>query len=478
MLVGTKEDKKQNNTIHVAKYDGERLALKMNCQGYYETSALTGFGVKEIFKDAIRITFSYSYSRQINITFEAGSDILHQILYLVRKPNGIDSLDKEGNTVLHIAAANTGDTHLMKCLLSVGASLKITNNQGKKPEDVANERTREYFQNSDTNENVTNMFLHSVETGHTAVVEIMMACQVELIYKVDREGNTAFHLASKYNREKVFKVLLLRSHITIFNQKNNNKETPLSLALENGNEKMIGIIMNHISQAMSNEEEFKTLQENFGKGKNMLHIQKCNNKNESLLQFILNRNPSTLKEREIVIDLLRKIDMERYPMDLKNSEFRVLEQLRTGIHTSEKYSNCLESAQERFSWSKSKMWGMRFWSIILNFTLGVGLYAFDFGTDVKFAVEMFEMGNKNFSMLNRNCQLKGTSILQNVNEVCQSNFGTEECYEAFNNATRFYCFKNEQVFLDLTEWKRAGTALAVHGCSPIIFSIIVLAFVS
>ena len=243
--------------------------------------------------------------------------------------------------------------------------------------------------------------------------------------------------------------------------------------MENGNEKMIGIIMNHISQAMSNEDEFKTLQENFGKGKNMLHIQKCNNKNESLLQFILNRNPSTLKEREIVIDILRKIDMERYPFDLKNSEFRVLEQLRTGIHTSEKYSNCLESAQERFSWSKSKMWGMRIWSIILNFTLGVGLYAFDFGTDVKFAVEIFEMGNKNFSMLNKNCQVKGTSILQNVNEVCQSNFGTEECYEAFNNATRFYCFKNEHVFLDLTEWKRAGTALAVHCCSPIIFSIIV-----
>ena len=208
MLVGTKEDKKQNNTIHVAKYDGERLALKMNCQGYYETSALTGFGVKEVFKHAIRITFSYSYSRQINITFEAGSDILHQILYLVRKPNGIDSQNKEGNTALHIAAANTGDTHLMKCLLSVGASLKRTNKHGKKPEDVANERAKEYFQNYEAFENATEMFLHSVKIGRKAIVEIMMACQVELIYNVDDKGNTAFHLASKYNREGVFKVLL------------------------------------------------------------------------------------------------------------------------------------------------------------------------------------------------------------------------------------------------------------------------------
>ena len=121
----------------------------------------------------------------------------------------------------------------------------------------------------------------------------------------------------------------------------------------------------------------------------MFHIRK-NEGNLSLLLHILNNVPMTLQKREILIDLLAKIDKEKYPNDAKNSEYRILENLKIGVPTSKAYAECIESAKERFHWSPIKMWMKRFQSFFTNIVFGFGLYFFDVFTDIQFSTEMFK----------------------------------------------------------------------------------------
>ena len=118
--------------------------------------------------------------------------------------------------------------------------------------------------------------------------------------------------------------------------KNLLNETPLSLALKNENDNILNILLMKIQfLAIENETEFKSSQfQNFiGKGSNMFHVRK-NEGNLSLLLHILNNVPMTLQKREILIDLLTKIDKEKYPNDAQNSEYRIVENLKIGVPTS------------------------------------------------------------------------------------------------------------------------------------------------
>ena len=227
--------------------------------------------------------------------------------------------------------------------------------------------------------------------------------------------------------------------------------------------------------AVENKSEFKSseFQDFIGQGKYMFHLRKYN-QNLCLLQHILNNVPNTVQEREILIDLLDKIQKERSPSDDLNSrEYKVIENLKTGIPTSKAYSECIASAQERFPWSTGKMWVNRFLSFFSNILLGFGLYFFDVFTDYKFSQEMFRKSETNFTQKFVQCKTNGESMLKNMYQVCENSYGSEECFEALQNSTKNYCFENQQVFDNLNEWSDAGIVTVTHIASPIIFSYIV-----
>ena len=467
-MIGTKVDlrneEKQQSTI--SEKEGKEMARRMKGH-YFEASSLTGVGVQKVFKGAIKAALSITGS--IDLTIQSAVDVPHQVLTLILKANGVNHQDGEGNTPLHLAASGD-DADLVKCLLSVGASTTITNHQGESPRNVATGRVKKYFDETmGEKNNAISLFLSAGKEGNVGILKVMLACGVDASVK-DEAGNTALHEAAKYGQDECVKVLLT-NRASVY-MKNASGETPLCLALNSRNESILTILLMKIhALSIENEDEFKRpdCQEFLGNKRKMFH-QRKNSQNHSLINFILENCPDTLKEREILIDLLEKILKERYPKDI---ELMVLENLRSGIKTSKEYSECLQSAQDRFPWSPLRMWGKRIFSILHNIFLGFSLYFFDVYTDVKFSEEMFNNAKRNYIDAFDRCKANGEILIQNVTDLCRDNFGSEECYDVLKKSTKMYCFKNQKVFETSEEWQNAGIVSAVHCLTPIVSSFIV-----
>ena len=102
---------------------------------------------------------------------------------------------------------------------------------------------------------------------------------------------------------------------------NSAGDTPLSMALKSKNNNILQFFLMKIQvYSMENKIEFQSteFQDFVGSDENMFHLRSTrimNDKNSSLLKYILKNNLMTLGEREILIDLLAQIDKDRYPDD-------------------------------------------------------------------------------------------------------------------------------------------------------------------
>ena len=472
-LVGAKLDLKKSHSC-ITKNQGEDMAKKIKAYGYYETSSMTGYGITELFDEFSKSTLHLSVSL-----------LEMKILYHLNKIDGqINGKDEQGNTALHLAAKGT-NPEIVKCLISLGASRTEMNNEGKTPSEIANvnrnERNLEVRNLLDnSNKEILNPvehFLSASSQGQYDLVKFFMSTGFNSSVK-DNEGNTALHKAAEHGHEECVKLLLMKDFRNLYTV-NSAGDTPLSMALKSKNNNILQFFLMKIQvYSMENKIEFQSteFQDFVGSDENMFHLRSTrimNDKNSSLLKYILKNNPMTLGEREILIDLLAQIDKDRYPDDSKNSEYRVIETLKAGIPTSKPYSECIESAQGRFPWTSGKMWAKRIEAFILDILLGIGVYFIDVFTDYQFSSEMFENSRTNFTEEFENCSKKGKSQINYVTHFCQDDYGSEECFEALHTASKDYCFKNLQVFESSSEWHNAFIVSGAHCITPLAFSVFV-----
>ncbi|KAH6891665.1 ankyrin repeat-containing domain protein [Coprinopsis sp. MPI-PUGE-AT-0042] len=95
--------------------------------------------------------------------------------------------------------------------------------------------------------------------GHTAIVELLLACPNIQINLVDNKGWSALMKAARYGHEAITKLLLARPEIQV-NLVDSNGSSALSLAAYGGHTTIVGLLLArpHISTATRRLDDWET----------------------------------------------------------------------------------------------------------------------------------------------------------------------------------------------------------------------------
>jgi len=74
------------------------------------------------------------------------------------------------------------------------------------------------------------------------VLDILLAVSPDLIFAVDKGGNTVLHWAVAYNRELDTITKLLKLHPEALRAKNEGLETPFHVAVRNGYDNVVKLL--------------------------------------------------------------------------------------------------------------------------------------------------------------------------------------------------------------------------------------------
>ena len=164
--------------------------------------------------------------------------------------------------------------------------------------------------------------------------------------------------------------------------------------------------------ATTDEDEKNTLDKNIqiligGEGKNRFYLVKTKALGDksgpkSLLQYIVDNGPRMIKQREELLDVLVNCVENVNSEDKKEIELRIINNLKLGLPSSPGLAECIAMTGEKFPWSKEKAAIMVLLSIFVWF-LSYLIYLTDVGTDLKFADDMWNSSQKNFTSLQANC---------------------------------------------------------------------------
>ncbi|KAD3337435.1 hypothetical protein E3N88_32955 [Mikania micrantha] len=161
----------------------------------------------------------------------------------------VDSVDEEGQTLLHLAISQ-GRADLVQVLLEFEPDVEARNRSGTSPlEDAAAlgyslivELLLAHRANTERSESSTWGPLHlATSGGHVDVLKLLLlkGANVDAITK---DGNTALHLAVKERRRDCARVLLTAgAHPDVGNLSNN--ETPLHIASAQGDDNMVKLLL-------------------------------------------------------------------------------------------------------------------------------------------------------------------------------------------------------------------------------------------
>ena len=242
------------------------------------------------------------------------------------------------------------------------------------------------------------------EEGNQDAVKVLKACK-EHPYKVTE------HIIEEVKKENanwglVKSLIAVHPHINHLNQ---NGETPLRLAWNAENIKLVKLLLDRGAQF--------DLQ-NF-KGETSLQIEQYIEKND-------------VQKRENVIDLMIEYDKKRNPESLIDSQFRMKKEIKNIVPSSGNLRDCLMSISDKYPWSGGKYKVMLAISFILRVFRGSFLYTLDVFTDIQFALDMFRQANRNFVEDLSKCQQTFEKNFDVAIETCKINFDKITCMEAID----------------------------------------------
>ena len=107
---------------------------------------------------------------------------------------------------------------------------------------------------------------------------------------------------------------------------------------------------------------------------------------ETLLQSIVDKG--MVKVREEVLGVMKKVDLERYPNDKEDADYRLKKQVQKACSSSIGLRDCIQSIDEKYPWGKLKHKFKVFLSFF-TFFMATMFYGLDIYTDIKFSLDMF-----------------------------------------------------------------------------------------
>ena len=392
-----------------------------------------------------------------------------------------DVKNHDRNTALHLAVEKENE-EIVKYLTEKTKNIETKNARNNTPLHLAIKKENRRITHillkkahPETYDMDLNTSLHlAVERENVDIVRMLVEQTTNIDIR-NQEGNTALFLAVEARNNVIIQIMM--TYGACVYKMNNKGLTPLDEAILSRNNKVIKILLdNFLSASLKDESlyqnnEFLTF---LGREKEMFFLRRFY-QDISLLSYIIDQGITMLKEREELLDLMKKIDEIMYPSDKENSEFRVTEQLKLGLPSSSGLDECIKSVQQRYSWSEEKLWFMRFLSIFKNVILGWSLYFMDFGTDINFTLAMFNNANKNFTVELQECKQDFKPFIDSVFNFCKADFNMNNCYNALRLAGKNgkVCFENEKRFNDPEEWHLAGIVAMIHCVAPIGFALFV-----
>ena len=338
--------------------------------------------------------------------------------------------NKNGSTSLH-QAARKGQTDTVKLLLDGGAYIHEKTKRGETPLMAAAEHGH-----IDT---VKLLLEHGAVidelTGHTDTVRFLLSEGADPyitdvggtviaiwrdILKHDWSKQTEEKILSSYSSKENYKVYIAaalalnkQDFLMKFIKKVSEKRGKLVDSFLSKNAEDISNLLAFIRRhATTDEDEKNTLDKNIqiligGEGKNRFYLVKTKALGDksgpkSLLQYIVDNGPRMIKQREELLDVLVNCVENVNSEDKKEIELKIINNLKLGLPSSPGLAECIAMTGEKFPWSKEKAAIMVLLSIFVWF-LSYLIYLTDVGTDLKFADDMWNSSQKNFTSLQANC---------------------------------------------------------------------------
>ena len=158
---------------------------------------------------------------------------------------------------------------------------------------------------------------------------------------------------------------------------------------------------------------------------NIFYLVKCRELDgKSLLWYINSQNVRLLRQREELIDLSVKIANLNNGGNSEKAMNEVINNFKSGLASGVGLREMIIMIKERYPWSNSKKYIMILVSLVACLS-GIGLFAFDLTTDIKFSLEMFDSaGNGSlpeyptFSSVFKNKSLPGPRECWKGFEIC------------------------------------------------------------
>ena len=195
-------------------------------------------------------------------------------------------------------------------------------------------------------------------------------------------------------------------------------------------------------------------------------------KKETLLEATLNHG--MVKEREDMLEVMKIVDLARYPDDQEEAGNRITRQVKKAVPSSVGLRDCIKSVSDKFPWSSGKLKFMTSVSFFIQVIMGTTFYGLDLYTDIDFSRQMYGNSMKNFAAELTQCQFKFEHYFEQAIQDCKIQFNKQACTEvlAVVKKTSEECFENEQRFTDNTDWRIAGAVCTAHCLLPFLVSFI------
>ena len=209
----------------------------------------------------------------------------------------------------------------------------------------------------------------------------------------------------------------------------------------------------------------------FGKEQNFYLKYDKDEGKETLLQSVLNKG--MVKDREEILFLMKKVDIEKYPNEQEDADYRLKKQVQKACVSSAGLRDCIQSIDEKYPWGNLKHKVMVFLSLFIFF-MGTTFYVLDIYTDVKFSLDMFNYSKRSFTQELNLCQEDFDKEFSTMVDNCRNNFNRAECSSSLAVVKKIAddCFDNEERFSDPNDWWIAGTVSSAHCALPILIGFI------
>ena len=279
----------------------------------------------------------------------------------------------------------------------------------------------------------------------------------EYLKEVERKKE----LEPKERKENVVKEAEVRSRnlAKVFLSQSLNNHDPATLS------KFLFDIVNFVSMAHFDSNVF-------GDGQKFYLKTDKEEGTKTLLQSVVNEG--LVKVREDVLYVMKKIDLERYPNDQEDADYRLKRQVKKACHPSVGLRDCIQSIDEKYPWSNLKHKFMLFLSFFVFF-IGTLFYGLDIYTDIRFSRDMFIYSKRNFSQEISVCQEDFDNEFSSTIKECRDNFNRANCLNSLALVKKIAedCFENEERFTDPNDWWIAGTVSYAHCALPIFIGFII-----